>query len=233
MQLPVIIADLVIRQDEQGRYCLNDLHKASGGEKRHQPANWLRMDQTIELIEELSTPHIRGVEQNQPVNTINGGTNRGTYVCKELVYAYTMWISPKFSIRVIRTFDAVVTQAAKVAAATTWEQQRQAGKEVRANFTGTLRTHGVSGFGFAQCTDGIYRPLFGKTASKLKKERGLNKQASLRDAMSGEELIASAFAEIVASQRMDANEDHGNSPCYKTCKASGAAVKGLLVKKLN
>jgi hypothetical protein len=191
------------------------------------------MDQTIELIEELSTPHIRGVEQNQPVNTINGGTNRGTYVCKELVYAYTMWISPKFSIRVIRTFDAVVTQAAKVAAATTWEQQRQAGKEVRANFTGTLRTHGVTGFGFAQCTDGIYRPLFGKTASKLKKERGLNKQASLRDAMSGEELIASAFAEIVASQRMDANEDHGNSPCYKTCKASGAAVKGLLVKKLN
>jgi hypothetical protein len=230
MQLPVIIENLVIRQDEQGRYCLNDLHKASGGEKRHQPANWLRMDQTIELIEEMSIPQIRGIEQIQPVSSKQ---QIGTFVVKELLYSYAMWISPKFHLKVIRVFDAVITQAAKVAAATTWEQQRQTGKEVRANFTGTLRTHGVSGFGFAQCTDGIYRPLFGTTASKLKKERGLTKQASLRDAMSGEELIASAFAEIVASQRMDANEDHGNSPCYKTCKASGAAVKGLLVKKLN
>ncbi|KOR29674.1 hypothetical protein TI05_14890 [Achromatium sp. WMS3] len=58
------------------------------------------------------------------------------------------------------------------------------------------------------------------------------KKASLRDAMSSKELIASAFAEIVASERMDANEVQGNSPCYKTCKASGEAVSGLLVKKL-
>ncbi|KOR32679.1 hypothetical protein TI05_05780 [Achromatium sp. WMS3] len=78
----------------------------------------------------------------------------------------------------------------------------------------------------------IYRPLFGATAAKLKQERGLDKNALLRDDMSGEELIASAFAEIVASQRMDANEDQGNSPCNKTCKASGTAVKELLVKKL-
>lgn len=233
MQLPVIITDIIIRQDEQGRFCLNDLHKASGGEKRHQPANWLRMDQTLELIEELTVPQIRGTEQNQPVSVLQGGNNQGTYVCKELVYAYAMWISPKFSIRVIRTFDAVVTQAAKIAEASTWEQQRQAGKEVRANFTGTLKNHGVTGFGFAQCTDGIYRPLFGSTAAKLKQQRGLAKTASLRDAMNGKELIASAFAEIVASERMDVNEDHGNSPCYKTCKKSGEAVSDLLVKKLN
>lgn len=97
--------------------------------------------------------------------------------------------------------------------------------------TDTLTDHRVTGF--AQCTNGIYKPLFGSPATKLKQERGLTKQASLRDAMSGEELIASAFAEIVASQRMDANEDHGNSPCYTTCKSSGEAVSGLLVKKLN
>lgn len=51
--LPIIIENISIRQDEQGRYCLNDLHKASGGEKRHQPSDWLRLQQTIELIEEL------------------------------------------------------------------------------------------------------------------------------------------------------------------------------------
>jgi phage regulator Rha-like protein len=129
--------------------------------------------------------------------------------------------------------EKIAAQASKVATALTWEQQRQAGKEVRANFTDTLKEHDVSGYGFAQCTNGIYRPLFGATASKLKQERGLAKQDSLRDAMSGEELIASAFAEIVASQRMDANEDQGNSPCYNTCKSSGQDVRGLLVKKLD
>lgn len=126
----------------------------------------------------------------------------------------------------------VAAKANKMTEALTWEQQRQMGKEIRADFTNTLGNHGVTGFGYAQCTNGIYRPLFGATASKLKQQRGVAKKASLRDAMNSKELIASAFAEIVASERMDANKDQGNSPCYKTCKASGEAVSDLLVKKL-
>jgi hypothetical protein len=105
----VNIADVAIRSDSEGRYCLNDLHKASGGEKRHQPANWLRMEQTLELINELSVPQIRGTEQNQPVSVLQGGNDQGTYVCKELVYAYAMWVSPSFHIKVIRAYHAVTT----------------------------------------------------------------------------------------------------------------------------
>lgn len=29
------IANTTIRQDAEGRYCLNDLHKAAGGEAKH------------------------------------------------------------------------------------------------------------------------------------------------------------------------------------------------------
>ncbi len=65
--------------------------------------------------------------------------------------------------------EQAIAQATKLAEATTWEQQRQVGKEVRANFTNTLTDHGVKGFGYAQCTNGIYRPLFGNTAANLKK----------------------------------------------------------------
>jgi phage regulator Rha-like protein len=128
--------------------------------------------------------------------------------------------------------EQVAAQAAKINEATTWEEQRQAGKEVRANFTSTLKSHGVKGYGFANCTNAIYQPLFGAKASQLKQQRGLTTQDSLRDAMSNEELVVSSFAEIVAGQRVEVNNDQGNSPCYKTCKASGEAVKGLLVKKL-
>ena len=48
----MIILDKSIRQ-VNGLYCLNDLHKASGGANRHRPSFWLQNQQTIELIEEL------------------------------------------------------------------------------------------------------------------------------------------------------------------------------------
>jgi KilA-N domain len=93
------IADTVITTDQDGRFCLNDLHKASGGEDRHVPGYWLENRQAAELIAELETTGIPVVKKP--------GRNGGTYACKELVYAYAMWISPKFHLQVIRTFDAV------------------------------------------------------------------------------------------------------------------------------
>ena len=97
------IANIGIKQDDQGRYCLNDLHRAAGSEKRHQPSNWLMLKQTSELIEELSITGITGIETKQGL---------GTFVAKQLVYAYAMWISPAFHLKVINTFDAVSTTPA-------------------------------------------------------------------------------------------------------------------------
>ena len=94
-------------------YCLNDLHKAAGGEERHQPNRWLRLDQAKELIEEIKQQAIDSSQTPdlafEPIQTLRGGKIAGTYACKELVYAYAMWISAKFHLHVIRAFDALVT----------------------------------------------------------------------------------------------------------------------------
>ena len=106
---PLIIGDFSIRQDEDGRYCLHDLHKASGGAEKHQPAFFIRNKQTKDLIAEIeSEKHSANLQS--AVKTINGGNGRGTYVVKELVYSYAMWISAKFHLTVIRAYDAMVMQ---------------------------------------------------------------------------------------------------------------------------
>lgn len=55
--------------------------------------------------------------QSSPVSSLEGAAG-GTYVAKELVYAYAMWISPAFHLKVIRAYDAMATQPAAPGAVT-------------------------------------------------------------------------------------------------------------------
>ena len=110
----ITIGDTVIRQDQNGRYCLIDLFHASGSDEKNKPHNWLRLEKTQSLVAaidaEYSKAQIHSLADNQALRVIHGGNDRGTYVCKELVYSYAMWISPAFNLKVIRTFDAVMSQ---------------------------------------------------------------------------------------------------------------------------
>ena len=106
------IAQVGIRQDDAGRFCLNDPHRAAGGESKHQPAFFMRRKETGDLIEALNSAD----PQSLPAQTVEGRSG-GTFVAKELVYAYAMWISPAFHLQVIRAYDAQVTQRAAPLAA--------------------------------------------------------------------------------------------------------------------
>lgn len=47
------------------------------------------------------------VQLAEPPLVSSAGRSGGTWVCKELVYAYAMWISPRFHIQVIRAYDSM------------------------------------------------------------------------------------------------------------------------------
>lgn len=97
--MKLVVADTNIQQDAAGRYSLNDLHRAAGGEDRHRPNYFLKNQQTAALIAEIEKAGIPAIEARQRI---------GTFVCKELVYAYAMWISPAFHLQVIRAYDTMM-----------------------------------------------------------------------------------------------------------------------------
>lgn len=74
----LLVVGVAVRKDSEGRYSLNDLHKAAGSEKKHSPSYFLSNQQTSNLIGLLSDTEI-------PVSTKKGGKNQGTFVCKEIL----------------------------------------------------------------------------------------------------------------------------------------------------
>lgn len=99
MSNQLIILDQEIRPYEN-LFSLNDLHVSSGGNLKHKPSNFIRLDTTKDLIAEIEkeTPNALKVIR---------GTQGGTYACEELVLSYAMWISPKFHLVVLRAFLAM------------------------------------------------------------------------------------------------------------------------------
>ena len=107
-----------------GLYCLNDLHRMAGGERKHTPSRFIRLDKTQALIKALQDIEAQktiqdpkqGYEPHNPKNgcgqvfkVINGGSMQGVYGNRKIVYAYANWIDPYFYAGVLEVFDKVAT----------------------------------------------------------------------------------------------------------------------------
>lgn len=95
----LFLCNTAVRQDDAGRYCLNDLHAAAGGLAKHKPDNFLRLDSTKSYVKFLDdkAKNVNFSDVRSLAVDISTGRTGGTYVCKKLVYEYAAWISPEFN----------------------------------------------------------------------------------------------------------------------------------------
>jgi len=105
IQFPVI-AGIEIHTDDKGRFNLNALHRAHTNlnsqlhKNTKQPADWLKLEGTKELITELSN------SEDLPFYPVDSKSGRygGTFVHELLAISYAGWISPRFQLQVNQVF---------------------------------------------------------------------------------------------------------------------------------
>ena len=103
-----------IRRDGEGRYSLNDLHKAAiaagKANESQRPGNFLKADSVQAFIAAYEA-EAGSATKIALVKTINGGVARGTYADELIAIRYAAWIDPSFEVKVYRTFQAAAQQS--------------------------------------------------------------------------------------------------------------------------
>lgn len=233
----LVIGGKKIQTNVDGLVSLTDMYNAAcangWAEGKRNPSDW-SIEAGADFIEFVANNLNTQKAGIYKTTRVKGG---GTFAHWQIALAYAKYLSPELHMQVNEVYARYktgdVTLAADIADRaspedTLWLARRVQGKVVRNGFTDTLRDHGVTGKGYAQCTDAINRHIVGGTAVQVRKERGLKKQETLRDSMSIHELVATSMAEIVSTKRIDRENATGNKRCATVCDQSAASVMNLM-----
>lgn len=175
------VVGVKVRQDSEGRYSLNDLHKAAMATGKatmsQRPGAFLQSAAIGGFIEALDSD----ATMIASVKAIKGGKNQGTYAAELVAIRYAGWIDPSFEIKVYSTFQAVakgeIQKAIDIATRQTIKDEylpmTSAIKESR-----ILEGKEVKHFHFSNENNMIYRVLLGQTAKEYKESHGTD---SVRD----------------------------------------------------
>lgn len=100
-----------VRVDADGRYCLNDLHRAAMANGKatesQRPGEFLKTGQIKRFVDRLSD-----AKKIASVVSVRGGKRQGTYGHELVVSRYAAWIDVDFEIEVYETFQQAKRQQA-------------------------------------------------------------------------------------------------------------------------
>lgn len=184
----MLICNTNIKVDSSHKFCLNDLHVASGGAPRHRPSLWLENRSTQTLIDALGRDNAISVTQ---------GRNGGTYVCKQLVYAYAMWLSPEFHIRVVDAYDALANGRVEEALAIAQRKRDRDNARLESSDLNEMVKLGreeqgktVASYHYSNEYDMINRIVLGETSKKFRERHEMSDSELIRDHVSALEIKA-------------------------------------------
>jgi hypothetical protein len=220
---------------------LNRIFAISGASKGKEPKEWVKLDSTKNLIKSINGG-------KSPVLKTKRGVGGGTWAHWQLALSYAQYLSTDLHVVVNQVFKERLEEAIDPELGITRsrdravEKWRREGKdeahiqarlksiEVRNEHTSVLKHHGVTGYGFGNCTNNIYQPILGGKASDIRKQRGLSSNANLRDNMTSVELVGIMFAETLASDKINRENRQGNNSCASACLGAGMNVKSIIDK---
>ena len=174
----LVMLETTIRQDKEGRYCLNDLHKAaiaSGLDvERKNPSDFFRTDMAKNF-----TASLQKVDEttHNPVVT-KEGRNGGTYAVRLLAQRYCGWLSSDFEVAVYSLIDKHMHE----------EYQRKAirenAREGYKDLSKALKEYKgekIKWYHYANEADMINLIVLGCTAKDFRKTHNLKDNELLRD----------------------------------------------------
>ena len=104
---PLQIADIVIRRDAFGRYCLSDVHKAAMllncASNSQRPGNYLRLTQAQELMHACQFSH----PNDAPISARLQGAGRTSWTFAQLpfLHSYALWLDPYFYLTLLDAME--------------------------------------------------------------------------------------------------------------------------------
>lgn len=237
MQNTITLGGHPLKTNETGLVSLTDLYQAACqqgmADGKRDPRRWKLQDGESFIsfvVDSLNVPQ-------RDIYKTTKGKGGGTFAHWQIALAYAKYLSPALHMQVNEVYARYkagdVTLAAEIAdkakpADAEWLARRVQSTVARNTLTSTLQAHGVSGKGYADCTNAIYKHVLGGKKSEVCAREGWRKSTNLRDKMDVTQLTMTAMAELVAQKRIDVKNQRGNKACADSCDHAAWSVAKLM-----
>lgn len=220
---------------------LTDLWKSVGEIKSKAPKHWLGNETTKAFIKSACT--FLKVTESYLIK-IKAGKGGGTYAHKHIALEYAQYLDPNLAVAVNQVFFERIEEEKnpellqqrynkhyeKLGKTKEWTQQRINTIDSRKEFTSVLAKHGVTQYGYRDCTNAIYTPLFGGTSNVVREKIGIDNKLSIRDNCTKLQLRAIELAELLAAENIEKNNLKGNAQCELASRKAANSMANVLMQ---
>lgn len=236
---PITIRGRVIQEDANGLWSLTDIWHLARSPAKRAPRDYRSSERGKKFTHAILKRNARkfGVKGRIDENSViyaKHGRGGGTFADLRIAIDYAAYLNPSLAAEITEVWirykngdptlaDEILQRAGPEA--NEWAGKRAMGRAVRLHFTDVLKAHGVEKSGYGQCTNAQYNVLFDSSAEDMKAARGVAKSGSLRDALDTKDLVTIAFAEQLASSRIEEEECRGNRECRDASAKSAQFVR--------